>query len=226
MFAAADAAQRHLVEAFPYRSQPLTLKLADLLASGEMGRPRILQANFGFTMTDSANIRLSAKLGGGALLDAGSYPVSLARMVAGECAKRVSATAQWYTPGVDETMAATLEFPSGLLAQVSCTFGTGVHRHAVIACDSGVIETRYANHTDRGSPGVFWVRRGISWDAPLEMIEFPPLNGFLAEADTFADLIEGRTKVWSGISRAESIDVARIVDAIRESARTELPVRL
>ena len=75
-----DAARRHgvhLVEGYPYRAQPQTLKLRELLDAGVIGDVRLIQASFGFTLGAGENIRLSPQLAGGALMDIGTYPVSL-----------------------------------------------------------------------------------------------------------------------------------------------------
>ena len=81
-----EAAKKHgvyAVEAYPYRAQPQTLKMRELLAASAIGRLQLIQASFGFPLADSANIRMSPDLAGGALMDAGSYPISLVRTVAG-----------------------------------------------------------------------------------------------------------------------------------------------
>ncbi|HEX2687915.1 MAG TPA: Gfo/Idh/MocA family oxidoreductase, partial [Kofleriaceae bacterium] len=110
MFAAADASGVVLVEAFPYMFQPQTLEIEQLIASGAIGDVRTMFAAFGFTIIDAGNIRLDARLGGGALMDAGCYPVSFVRQVFGCRPERVAATARW-VGGIDQTLAATLEFP-------------------------------------------------------------------------------------------------------------------
>ena len=86
---------------------------------------QLIRSSFGVAFSDPANIRLKPDLGGGALLDAGSYAVSLVRLVAGERPSRVSAVARWAETGVDLSVVANLEFPSGILAQISCSFATG-----------------------------------------------------------------------------------------------------
>jgi len=66
-----DAARRHgvhLVEGYPYRAQPQTLKLRELLDAGVIGEVRLIQASFGFTLGAGENIRLSPQLAGGALM--------------------------------------------------------------------------------------------------------------------------------------------------------------
>src|SRR5438132_766832 len=87
--------------------------------------------------TFAQELGLGPALGGGARMDVGSYPVSLVRMVAGECPSRVHAVARWAESGVDRTLAATMEFRSGLLAQVTCSFATARHRACLIVADAG-----------------------------------------------------------------------------------------
>ncbi len=225
MYDAATRTGRLLVEAFPYRSQPQTHALARIIASGEVGRPRLIQAAFGFPVANPANIRLDPALGGGALLDAGSYAVSLIRLLAGEPPRRVSAFAQWTERGVDSSVTANLEFPSGLVAQAACTFGTGIYRRALIACEDGVVTTDFLNTLTESDPGVLEIRRG-GWVQDGERLAFPPCNGFQAEAESFADAVRLGPEHWNGIGAAESIEVMRILEAIIASARDGRPVDL
>ena len=225
MFAAASRAGRLLVEAFPYRSQPQTHTLAKIIASGEIGRPKLIQAGFGFPVANPANIRLDPVLGGGALLDAGSYAVSLIHMLAGEAPTRISAFAQWTDRGVDSSLIANLEFPSGLVAQAACSFGTGIYRHAMIACEDGGVRTDFLNHLTDTDPGILEVRRG-GWEQKLEQFAFPATNGFRAEAESFADAVRDGPAAWNGIDVQASIDVMRMLDAIIASAREGRPVTL
>lgn len=217
MFAAARRSGRCLVEAFPYRAQAQTHAVAEIVRSGELGRPKIIQAAFGFPVANPTNIRLNRSLGGGALLDAGTYPVSLIRLLAGGKPLRVSAAATWANSGVDATVIANLEFPGGLLAQAACSFGTGVYRRALIACEGGVVTTDYLNHLTPAAPGVLDISRG-GWDASHETRRFDPVDGFRAEAESFADLVRGDPAGWTGIGEAESIEVMEMLEAIIASA--------
>ena len=65
---------------------------------GHLGEIKSVQANFGFRRKDtSGNSRLdNPKLGGGAVLDVGVYPISLATMVFGERPSTIYATG-WLT---------------------------------------------------------------------------------------------------------------------------------
>jgi xylose dehydrogenase (NAD/NADP) len=224
-----DAARRHgvyLVEAYPYRAQAQTLKMRDLLEAKAIGRLHFVQASFGFPLTDATNIRMNPTLAGGALMDAGCYPVSLVRTISGERPSRVHAMAKWAPSGVDLTLLGSIEFPSGLLAQISCSFATLRHRHAFIAGDAGSIDTTYFNDTSAAFPPLLDVRRGSGWDAQSERIETPASNGFLAEAESFHDLVAHGWDAWTGVSPAESIDIALTLEALAASARTGVAVEV
>jgi len=121
-----------LMEAFMYRCHPQTERLLELIRSGALGRIDLVQASFGFQAVYDPQGRLfNRELGGGGILDIGCYPVSFARLVAGAANGTpnspaqnplgITATAQLGETGVDELATATLEFESGLVAQLSCS---------------------------------------------------------------------------------------------------------
>ena len=226
MFEAAAKHGVYLVEAYPYRAQPQTLKVRELVAAGAIGRIQLIQASFGFPLADAANIRMDPNLAGGALMDAGSYPVSFVRTVAGAAPSRVSAMSRWGETGVDVSTMATLEHADGLLAQISCSFSTARHRHAFIAGDAGSISTSYFNDTGPAFPPIVDVRRGSGWDAPREVIETEARAGFLAEAESFHDLVRFGWQGWTGASPEESIDIAMTLDALAASSRQGVPVEV
>jgi D-xylose 1-dehydrogenase (NADP+, D-xylono-1,5-lactone-forming) len=224
-----EAARRHgvyLVEGYPYRAQPQTLKLKELLDAGTLGRIQIIQATMGFTLSDDTNIRFSPELGGGALMDVGSYPVSLVRMIAQERPSRVTALARWTDAGVDRSLMATIEFASGLLAQIACSFATAAHRQAMIVGTDGVLQTTFFNHPGPANPPIMHLRRGKGWDAPNEVLEVPATNGFLAEAESFARLLRQGPAYWTGASPDESVDIMLTIEAILQSARSGKPVEV
>ena len=218
MFAAADAAGVVLLEAFPYMFQPQTLEIERLVASGAIGTVRTMYAAFGFTVGEPGNIRLDPGLGGGALMDAGCYPVSFARQIFGVRPTGISATARW-AGGVDETLSATLEYPGGGIAQVSCSFATGIHRRAIIAGSEGVIDTDYNNHTSRFAEPSFRIRRGTDWRGDVEVIPVPRHDGFQCELDAFAGMIERADAAAVTASRVASLDNAWTLAAILAAAR-------
>jgi predicted dehydrogenase len=222
-----DAAKRrgvHLVEAYPYLAQAQTQKARELVTSGAVGRLQLIRASFGVQFTDVTNIRLKPDLGGGSLMDAGSYPVSLVRALAGERPTRVHAVARWTETGVDKTLAATLEYESGLIAQITSSFATGYHRHAQVAGDAGTMEFTYLNHPPIGGAPCVHLRRGIMVTQDVETIEVAGGNGFQLEAESFARLVKGGMAQWTGATPQESIDIALTLEALLKSARDKASV--
>jgi predicted dehydrogenase len=61
---------------FPFHAQHQRLK--NLLEDGAIGEPAELYSSFHFLLSNPANIRMDAALGGGALADVGCYPIRLA----------------------------------------------------------------------------------------------------------------------------------------------------
>jgi hypothetical protein len=94
------------------------------------------------------------------------------------------------------------------------------HRHAFIAGDRGSISTTYFNDTSSAFPPLLEVKRGTGWDAQREIIETSSGNGFLAEAESFHDLVRHDWDQWVGATPDESIDIALMLDALAVSART------
>jgi predicted dehydrogenase len=225
IFQAAERNGVRIVEAYPYRAQPHAAALRDLIENGTIGTIRLIYSSFGFPMPRDGDIRFSRELGGGALLDAGSYPISLVRFLVGSAPTRVSAVSQLGTRGVDLVTAATLEHSDGIVAQVSCAFGTVPYRTALIVGDAGTVETSFPNQPSAAFPSSFRLRRGSGWHEETRIIEIHAVDAFLAQAESFAGMISGRTQ-WIGATPEESLDIARTMDAIVESSMAGRPVML
>lgn len=118
MAAAARAAGRLLMEAAMYRFHP---RMRALVAGLRERPPPEIAAGFGFRLQSPGNYRLDPALGGGALLDVGFYPVSLARWIYGE-PETVRATG--HLEAVDLTVEMTLTFAGGRRADLFASFET------------------------------------------------------------------------------------------------------
>lgn len=228
-----DAARQHkvmLLEAYPWWFQPQTGDLVQLLQRGAIGHVLSVQAAFGFMLGDApGNIRLNPVLGGGALLDVGSYVVSLARLAMGCAPQRVAADVTWAASGVDISMSATLHYADGRRAQLSCAMDMAPHRHALIVGSDGAIETEFLNHT--GGPGDAFgyqpsqmrVRRGAQ---PYETVHSPTGSGFRFAAEAFAKVVAAQDFAAIERAAAASLDIAATLDALDASARSGEAVAL
>ena len=127
---AAEAARKHdvlLMEAFMVRCHPLIETLKDLIRRKAIGDVRLIRAIFSFHAGFKPEGRLFNKtLGGGGILDVGCYTATLSRLIAGTALGlpyaspvKVCGAGALIETGADGWAAATLEFPGGILAQIS-----------------------------------------------------------------------------------------------------------
>ena len=227
MFAAAREAGVMLLEAYPYWFQPQTRDMLNLLHDGAIGEVRLMQASFGFALQNpEGNIRMNPHLGGGALLDAGSYPLSLIRLVMGCAPARVTAHARAAATGVDIGMMATLEYADGRYAQMSCAMDVANHRRATIMGTQGTIETEYINHPSVEVPSQLRIRRGVANTIPFEEIRSAPGSGFAYCVEAFARVVAAGDSGAIERAAAASLDIAATLEAIARSARSARPVEL
>jgi predicted dehydrogenase len=218
-----------LLEAYPYYFQPQTGAMMALLRDGAIGTVRSVQSCFGFTLArPQGNIRMNASLGGGALLDAGSYALSIIRLAMGCAPQRVHGNASWADTGVDISMMATLTYADGRRAQLSCAMDAANHRRAVIVGSQGTIETEYLNHTSAQAgghpygylPSELRVRRGTANSVPFERVRSSTGSGFRFAAEAFAKVVAERDFGAIGRAAEASLDNAATLEAIALSARS------
>jgi predicted dehydrogenase len=109
------------MEAFHYRYHPLTLRIEQIISSGELGKLQRVEAAMCFPLPKFSDIRYNYSLGGGATMDAGCYAVHMARTFGGATPEVVSAQAKLRDPQIDRAMTAELRFPGGHTGQVRCS---------------------------------------------------------------------------------------------------------
>lgn len=124
MAAAARDSGRLLMEGLMYRFHPRMVRLREQVEGA-----LFVHAAFGFPLRAAANPRLDPRLGGGALLDVGSYVISAARWFLGE-PDRVAATA--HLGAVDLSLAASLGFPGGGQASLWASFESPEHQDLLV----------------------------------------------------------------------------------------------
>ena len=101
-----------VMEAFHWRYHPLAARVLDIIAGGELGQIRHIEASLVFPLPKRSDIRWQLDLAGGSLMDAGCYPVHIVRTLAGEEPDVASASCRVRTPGVDRWMEAEFAFPA------------------------------------------------------------------------------------------------------------------
>ncbi|MEM9314586.1 MAG: Gfo/Idh/MocA family oxidoreductase [Pseudomonadota bacterium] len=122
MRAASLGADRVLMEAYHYRFHPLFERIMKAVRGHELGSLQHIEAWFNVPITfSSGEFRYSSRLGGGALMDLGCYPLHWSRTVAGREPTVLSASAQRHSQGVDLAVKARLDFGAGLTAAISAS---------------------------------------------------------------------------------------------------------
>jgi predicted dehydrogenase len=191
MIAAAQDAGVYLMTAYRLHSDPATVKVVELLASGTIGDPRQFSATLSFMLPEN-NHRLKAEHWGGPLQDVGVYCVNAARHVFGQNPHRVSATSSFGHAGsryseVEEGLTATLEFDGGRLAQFYCGFGTDAMDYCQVLGTQGSIALLNAFRFGMA-------RRLVIQRADVqEVIDFEETDNFSGMIAYFADCILTRT---------------------------------
>ncbi|MFD7246664.1 Gfo/Idh/MocA family protein [Streptomyces massasporeus] len=122
---AAEKAGTVFMEAFHYLFHPVTRRLHELLASGELGELRHVEAMVAIAAPPDTDPRWSLPLAGGALMDLGCYSLHALRMLApwaGGAPRLAAARAgeRAGAPGVDEWLDADLEYPGGATGSARC----------------------------------------------------------------------------------------------------------
>ena len=113
----ADRKHLFMMEAMWTRFLPAMVQLRQWLAEKAIGEIKQVRATFGFRFPFDPNHRLlNPDLAGGALLDAGIYPLSFVNMVMRDKPVEVRALADIGSTGVDEQSVYVLKYESGALA--------------------------------------------------------------------------------------------------------------
>ena len=207
---AAEAAGVTLMEAFMWRHTPQATRLVEL--AGEIGELVHVRSTFSHRLEDDEDIRLSAQLEGGSLMDVGCYCVSGSRLIAGEEPDLVYGQQVTTADGVDRRFTGYLHFPSGLVA----TFHSGFDSFSEsleVTGRAGTVSLPDPWHSLRGVLVV---------DGEEQMVE--PLNPYMCELEDMAAAIRGEKDPRLG--RDDAMGQARVIEALYRSADTGVPVAL
>ncbi len=150
--AAAARTGGFLMEAYMYQLHPQTQALRQLIASGAIGEVRHIEARFGFAAPYDPAARLfNPELGGGAILDVGGYPMSMALSLADSRLTTLEASAHLSPEGVDELASALLTFENGVTAQISTAITSALDNTVTVYGTAGSVHLN-----DPWLPGESW----------------------------------------------------------------------
>jgi predicted dehydrogenase len=201
-----------LSEAFAYRYHPLTGKVKESIASGELGKIQHIEAQFCFLLPSPGNIRFKYELAGGALMDCGCYPVSLVRHLAQAEPTVESAEAHLFAPQVDYKMSADLSFADGRTAHVVCDMLSPrlFHSSLKIEGDQGKLQVFNPYH-----PHWFnWLSVHGRNGSHSEYVRSD--NVYALQLDAFIKAIRGEMRL--NTDPADAVGNMQVIDSIYEKA--------
>ncbi len=220
------AAERGLfvMEAMWTRTHPLIRHAAELVASGELGEVRHVDAQFGFAFDGPESHRLlDPAQAGGAILDAGVYPVHGVNLFLGE-PEEVFGYGTSASTGVDDHAAALLTYPAtsergAATASILCTLRADLPNRLSVYCTKGrvMFDDMFLRPAELSV-----YREGV--DAPEELVASWPGGGYTFEAQEVmrclrAGDVESPLVPWAD-TLAVSRTLSRWQDAVGAPART------
>jgi D-xylose 1-dehydrogenase (NADP+, D-xylono-1,5-lactone-forming) len=225
-FDAAASAGKLCAEGLMYRHHPQTLLARKLVADGAIGRLEYVRAALSVSV-DPGDIRRSVELGGGALLDLGCYCVSAARLFAGQPELVFAEQVRDGTAGVDLRFVATMRMRDDVLAQFDTALDLprrdeleliGTEGRLTVPdpwlCRQGAVEVHSGGHRWRlpaDPAGTFGLGR-------------PDHDVYRIELDAISAAIAGDEQ--SSFGRADVVDQAAVLQALRRSSLDAVPVTL
>lgn len=222
VIAAAKRNDVFLMEALMYRCHPQTIRLVELIHNKIVGDVKLIRATFSFTADYNLESRLLKNaLAGGGILDVGVYCASMARLVAGAATGKpfaeplevLGAGHVGAQSRVDEYAVASLKFPGGILAQLTCGVQLAVESNVVIVGTEGTLVIP--------SPWVITRAAGFSkmivfkGDIPEEIVVESDRGLYAIEADHVAEYLDQRQSPL--VSWEDTLGTIRTLDAWRKS---------
>ena len=125
----AASSDRVVMEALHHRYHPASVRIEQILASGELGTIQRVEAVNCYWLRDFSGSRYSYPLGGGATMDLGSYIVDTVRVYGGSTPEVVSAQAKLRGPQIDRVMTAELRFAGGHTGRLHCSMWSAEPPH-------------------------------------------------------------------------------------------------
>ncbi|MDR2535551.1 MAG: Gfo/Idh/MocA family oxidoreductase [Treponema sp.] len=217
MIAAAKAAGAFFMEAMWTRFVPSVCKVREWLQYDLIGEIKRVEANFCFNTSINPESRLfDLNLGGGALLDAGVYPISLASMVFRKNPEKVASFLSLGQTGVDEDVAALISYSPSQVASISAALSTSTVNDAWIYGKTGRIHLPdfvFSHSADLNVYGKY------SYHYEPEFIS----NGYNYEAEAVMDCIRAGKTESEIMPLTESLAIARTMDEIRSQWNFRYP---
>ena len=208
----ARANQTFLMEAMWTRFMDPIRKTLELIAEGKIGRLISIKADFGFKASFDPTSRLyDQKLGGGALMDIGIYPVFLSLLLFGE-PDVIKAMASIGSTNVDEDCAILMKYNNKRMALLHSTINADTKCEAHIFGEKGHIHIHPRWH-ERTSMSLH-----LEGEEPQFFFFEYESNGYSYEAREVMQCLANGKKESEKMPLDFSTRLIKLLDAIRKEA--------
>jgi predicted dehydrogenase len=215
-----DAARTNnvaLMEAMWSRFLPHYAQVREIVASGVLGKILNIQADHGQRLADQNIPRLvEPMLAGGALLDLGIYPVSLAHMILGNPIK-ITASGVLTEKGVDAQTSMIFDYADGAQAVLNTTMIEQTPCRAVIAGTHGWLEI------DRVFYSPTSMRVTLFDGSETHYPRTYSGHGLREEAEVFKQLVVSGKQQSEVLSWKDTVDIMRTLDTVRSQIGLRYP---
>ncbi|MCD7886379.1 MAG: Gfo/Idh/MocA family oxidoreductase [Clostridiales bacterium] len=171
LVALARERQLFLMEAQMLRFMPLTATLQRVLREGVIGQPISFVANFFYPLEHVERV-MRPEMGGGALLDIGVYPLTLADLILQSPLIRVTSDTVLTNTGVDAVDHILLRAENQTTAALTISIRGSGYRDGVINGTEGYLILRDVNHLNRIERYDSAGRWQQSWDKPEQISDY------------------------------------------------------
>ena len=217
MVAAAHNNNVALMEAMWSRFLPHYSKVREIIASGVLGQILTIHADHGQRLADQDIPRLiEPSLAGGALLDLGIYPVSLAHMILGNPTK-ITASGVLTDKGVDAQTSIIFDYADGAQAVLNTTMIEQTPCRAVIAGVNGWLEIDRVFYNPTSM-------RVTLFDGSV--IHYPNTytgHGLREQAEVFKRLVVSGQNQSEILNWKDSVDIMQSLDNVRAQIGLRYP---
>jgi predicted dehydrogenase len=224
LVALARAKGLFLMEAMWTACHPTVIEVARRLRAGEFGRPGHLHAELGFVVAEGASSRLlDPRLGAGALLDMGIYPLTFAHLMFGPVTSFTAQAdlVQTEHGAYDASIVITGRYADGVLATMASSMTSWSSRAASIATDLGRLTLDDFHHPTR----VVFTPHGAARDwteqegtaAAYEITPPEPVigRGYGNEVAEVNRCVRAGLTESSLVPLEQTLELTRAMDAIR-----------
>lgn len=197
-----------VAEAIWTRYMPSRNIINELLESGLIGEPKVINANLAYSMEDKERI-WKPELAGGALLDLGVYTLNFASMIFGDDVERMESTVQMMASGVDLTENISLYYKNGRSAHLISSAAARMDRRGVISGTKGYLAVNNVNN-----PTVFEVFDEN--DRLLKRVEAPEMiTGFEYQVEACMRAMENGQLECPEMPHSEILCIMKQMDRLR-----------